>query len=283
MWIGGESMWIGDESSRVRNELQNMGQNDPCRMRAGTARIKKRSVNMVEWFPSSRSGIIQMARTWLVEITPEKAEAWGIPTAVMTALGTLTQAAEMKLLQAQSNERTPIITQECKAAFESLTAHMRDMKRRYFLKPPLTDADLVRLLLPLANEASVIPDPKDHPGLEVIKWAPYTLGFRRFVEVDMGGAVSNHGVRVYYALTETGAEPASGPIQAVRLAGDAYVLSAPPKVVDDLPASFFTRRAKDVLVLPPEASGKTCWLAARFENEKGKQGPGGTVIHALVP
>ncbi|MDR1566341.1 MAG: hypothetical protein LBS48_03530, partial [Treponema sp.] len=67
---------------------------------------------------------------------------------------------------------------------------------------------------------------------------------------------------------------APGPIQAVRLAGSAYVLSAPPRVIDDLPGSFITRRVRDVLVLPPEASGKTCYLAARFENAKGDQGPG---------
>jgi hypothetical protein len=238
---------------------------------------------IMDWLPRSRTAILQMARTWLVEIIASFAEAWGIPAAVMTTLGTLTQAAEQKLWQAQSNERTPVITQECKMAFEALTGHMRDMKNRYFLQPPLTDADMVRLLLALSNDPSNIPAPVDHPGLEIIKWAPYTLGFRRFVEVDMGGAMSNHGARVYYALTETGAAPAPGPIQAARLAGNAYVLSAPPQVIDDLPASFFTQRAKDVLVLPPEASGKTCYLAARFENEKGKQGPGGTIIHAIVP
>jgi hypothetical protein len=237
----------------------------------------------MDWLPDSRNGIIQMARTWLVEITPENAVAWGIPDAVMTTLGTRTQTAEQKLWQAQSSERTPVITQECKAAFKSLKDHMRDMKRRYLLKPPLTDADLVRLLLPISDEPSDIPAPVDHPGLEIIKWAPYTLGFRRFIEVDMGGAVSNHGVRIYYALTETGAAPAPGPIQAVRLAGSAYVLSAPPKVIGDLPGSFFTQRVKDVLVLPPEASGKTCYMAACFENEKGDQGPEGTIIHAIVP
>jgi hypothetical protein len=218
-----------------------------------------------------------------VEITPESAAAWGITAAVMTNLGAFTQTAELKLWQAQSSERTPVITQECKMAFEALKDLMRDMKRRYLIKPPLTDADFVRLLLPLYDAPSTIPGPVDHPGLEIIKWAPYTLGFRRFVEVDLGGAASNYGVRVYYALTENGAAPAPGPIQAVRLAGDAYVLSAPPKVIEDLPGSFFTRRAKDFIHLPPEASGKTCYMAARFENEKGEQGPEGTIIHAIVP
>jgi hypothetical protein len=84
----------------------------------------------------------------------------------------------------------------------------------------------------------------------------------------MTGAVSNHGVRVYYALTETGAAPASGPIQAVRLAEDVYVLSSPPKVIGDLPGSFFTRRVRDVLVLPPSGRKQIGRITTNEEEER---------------
>jgi hypothetical protein len=123
----------------------------------------------------------------------------------------------------------------------------------------------------------------DLAGLEVTKWAPHTLGFRRFVATDLGGAVSNYGVRVYYALVDPAAARGSAELTAIRLDADVYRLSAPPKVPEDLPNSFFTRRANDLLQLPTAASGMTCYLAARFENDKGKPGDFGPMIQAVVP
>jgi hypothetical protein len=72
-------------------------------------------------------------------------------------------------------------------------------------------------------------------------------------------------------------------VSASRLTPDVYVLSSPPVTEADLPNSFFTRRVKDLLLLPLEASGHICYLAARFENSKGDKGPWGTMIHTLVP
>jgi hypothetical protein len=70
---------------------------------------------------------------------------------------------------------------------------------------------------------------------------------------------------------------------AKRLSDDVYLLAAPPATSRDLPNSFFTQRIKDILELPPEASGYVCYLAARYENSKGESGPWGEMIHVIVP
>jgi hypothetical protein len=200
-------------------------------------------------------------------------------------LANLTGEATTALNQAQNTEqRTPVITAQCKAAFDALIAKMRYIKSHYFLTPPLTDADLVSLeLKPKDTTHTPVPAPVNQPGIEINKWAPHTLGFRRFTATDLGGGESDYGIRVYYALVEIGAVATSEKPSATRLTAEVYIISAPPQTPADLPNSFFTRRYNDLLELPPEASGKTCYLAARFENSKGQSGPWGTMIQAIIP
>ncbi|MDR3341575.1 MAG: hypothetical protein LBT14_02095 [Treponema sp.] len=99
----------------------------------------------------------------------------------------------------------------------------------------------------------------------------------------MGCNESDHGVRVYYGIVENNTAVTTEEPSMTHLTEDVYLLSSPPRMASDLPNSFFTRRVKDTLELPLSASGKTCYLAARFENGKGKSGPWGTMISAIVP
>jgi hypothetical protein len=59
---------------------------------------------------------------------------------------TLISAAGAALSTAKNETtRTPVATAQCKEAFEALIAAMRDIKRRYFLTPPLLDSDYIAL------------------------------------------------------------------------------------------------------------------------------------------
>jgi hypothetical protein len=58
------------------------------------------------------------------------------------------------------------------------------------------------------------------------------------------------------ALVEPGAVATSGKPSATRLTAEVYILSAPPQTPADLPNSFFTRRYKDLLELPPKPPAK---------------------------
>jgi hypothetical protein len=90
-----------------------------------------------------------MAKEWLPVMTANAA-AWGIPPAVLTEFGVLIQTADTALITAKNKTtRTPVATAQCREAFEALTAKMRDIKKRYFLTPPLTEADYIALGLKL--------------------------------------------------------------------------------------------------------------------------------------
>lgn len=236
-----------------------------------------------DWFPGRRDDVLVMAWKWVSTIQG-KITDWGIPEAKSQALRKLTEDAADKLSMAKSTERTVVSTAECKIAFDALEAAMRDMKKRYFLKPPLTDADLADLGLPFGDDInSPVPIPVDHPGLEITKWALHQLKFKHFIVTDNGGARSNHGIRVYYALVKDNALAPTKSTSATRLVGELFLLSAPPESQKDLTNSFFTRRKVDSIEFPPEASGYICYLAARLENSKGKPGPWSAMINTVIP
>jgi hypothetical protein len=98
-----------------------------------------------EWFASSREGQLAMGREWQAVLLDSGA-AWGVPSSALAKLaGVVTDAAEALDVAKNETTRTPVATARCKAAFEALERYMWDMKRRYFLSPPLTDADLISL------------------------------------------------------------------------------------------------------------------------------------------
>jgi hypothetical protein len=240
--------------------------------------------NSNDWLPKKRELQLAMANNWMQVIGTSNPPPWGITQPDVDDLSLLRGDATTALAQAQSSDRTAVITAQCKAAFEALIAKMRFIKSHYFLTPPLTDADMVSLeLKPKDMIHTPVPAPVNQPGIEINKWAPHTLGFRRFTATDLGGGEADYGIRVYYALVEIGAIATTEKTSATRLTAEVYIISAPPQTPADLPNSFFTRRYNDLLELPPEASGKTCYLAARFENSKGQSGPWGTIIQAIIP
>jgi hypothetical protein len=224
-----------------------------------------------------------MGRRWH-EVLEMKASAWNVPQTEVTGLAGLVSSATDRLEMAKTSDRSAVITAQCKEVFDVLIAKMRFIKSRYFLQPPLSNADFTLLqLTPHDSVKTAVPIPVDHAGIEITKWALHSLGFRYFVATDMGGHDSNHGVRVYYGLVAPGTPVATGNPSSKRLAGNFHILSEAPQTPADLPDSFFTRREHDRLEFPPEASGKTCYLAARYENGKGQSGPWGTMISAVVP
>jgi hypothetical protein len=110
-----------------------------------------------DWMPGSRTGQLTMALNWK-NTAGTNAATWGIPPTVLSDLDSFIQAANAALTAAQNeNTRTPVVTAQCKAAFDALTAKMRDMKRRYFLGPPLAEADFV------ASSPTTIPPPQAEP------------------------------------------------------------------------------------------------------------------------
>jgi hypothetical protein len=204
-----------------------------------------------------------MAKDWKAVITAEQT-AWNIPAAALTGLDGLIQTADAALATAKNETtRTPVATAQCKAAFEALAAAMRDMKRRYFLTPPLTDADYIALgLKPHDGTPTQSGTPADQVTIETYLVGRHELGVKIIYVTGGPEHPANKGCRIWYSVTAPG--------------------EAAPTNPDDLRKSFFTKRKKDIIEFDFGDSGKTAHFAVQIENE-GKKGPWGPLVSALIP
>jgi hypothetical protein len=216
-----------------------------------------------DWLPASREQQLAMAKDWQ-SVATANAQAWGIPAAVLTELSGLIQAADTALTTAQNETtRTPVATAQCKAAFEALAEKMRDMKRRYFLTPPLTDADYISLgLKPHDTTPTASGTPTAQVTVETYLVGRHELGVKIIYVTGNPSDPANKGYRIWYSVIASGETPPANP--------------------DDLRKSFFTKRKKDVIEFDFGDSGKTAYFAVQIENE-GKKGPWGPLVSALIP
>jgi hypothetical protein len=204
-----------------------------------------------------------MAKEWVTVMTAH-AQEWGIPSAVIAELDGLAQEADSALATAKNETtRTPVATARCRTVFEALTDKMRDVKRRYFLTPPLTEADYVALGLK-PRDPTVTPSgtPSAQVMVETYLIGRHELGVKLIYVSGSPSDPANKGYRVYYGVTAAG-EP-------------------PPAKPEDLTRSFFTRRKKDVVEFGYGDSGKTAHFAVQIEND-GKKGGWGPLVSALIP
>jgi hypothetical protein len=217
-----------------------------------------------DWLPASREEQLDMAKNWGT-ILSAKGTEWGIPGAVITELAALTNTADGALANAKNEAtRTPVITAQCKTAFEALTAKMRDSKKRYFYVPPLADADLVSLGLKPQDSSAHTPAgaPTAQVTGETYLVGRHELGVKIVYVTGDPNDKANKGFRIWYQVLAPGETPPSDP--------------------EELTKSFYTKRKKDVIEFGYNDSGKTVWFAIQIENE-GKKGPWGPLVSGLIP
>jgi hypothetical protein len=204
-----------------------------------------------------------MARDWQ-SVAGTSAHLWGIPPNVLQELDTLVQAADTALTTAKNETtRTPVATAQCKEAFDALTAAMRDMKRRYFLTPPLVDSDYISLgLKPHDTTPTASGIPTAQVTIETYLVGRHELGVKIIYVTGSSADPANKGYRIWYSVISPGETPPANP--------------------DELRKSFFTKRKKDVIEFEFGDSGKNCFMAVQIENE-GKKGPWGPLTSALIP
>jgi hypothetical protein len=204
-----------------------------------------------------------MSKNWGV-ILKVKATVWGVPEAVVTGLTTCTEAAE-DVLAAATNEttRTPVVTAHCREIFGQLVNMMRDIKRRYFLAPPLQEADFIALgLRPADTKPTPSGKPEAQMRVESFLVARHELGLKLLFESGNPDDPANKEFRIWYQVV--------GPGEAI------------PQGPEDLHSSFSTKRKKEVMDFGPNSSGKTVYFAVQIENGKLK-GPWGPLVSALIP
>ena len=219
--------------------------------------------NRSDWLPPNRTGQLIMAKDWK-GVMAAKLNEWNISAAALAGFEAAVQEADSALTTAQTEAaRTAVTNALCKAAFEALVQGMRDTKRRYFLEPPLTDADLVSLgLKPHDGSHTASGNPAAQVMIETFLVGRHELGIRIIYVTGNANDPANKGFRIYYRVVAPGETPPASP--------------------EDLTKSYFTKRKKDVIEFGFNDSGSTVFFAVQIENE-GKKGPWGPMTSALIP
>jgi hypothetical protein len=235
--------------------------------------------NNSDWLPGRREEQLAMAKNWR-PVMQDHETAWRIPEADITELQSLAAAATVALAQAQSAERTAVITAQCKAAFDALTAKMRFIKSHFFLKPPLLDADFISLTLtPPDAVPSPVPPPVAQAEADITRPGVHLLELR--LRPVSGSPPDPHradyGYRVYWGVLP----PGGASVDAAT--GSKRELMKVPVAGEDLPHSRFTRRKKELFDFAQEDSGKTVYFCVRYENAKGQPGPWGPMFNSIIP
>jgi hypothetical protein len=139
-----------------------------------------------------------------------------------------------------------VATAQCKEAFDALAAFMRDFKRRYFLSPPLTEADYVSLgLKPHDTTSTPSGSPAAQVTVETYLVGRHELGVKMIYITGSPSDPANKGFRIWYSVIGQGETPPADP--------------------DEFRKSFYTMRKKDLIEFEFGDSGKTAYFAVQTQ------------------
>jgi len=218
-----------------------------------------------DWLPTKREDILAMARKWAAVLATQ-GEGWEVTIGEINALNNRLQNAVTNVTTAEANKGDRHLNAVATASMKTLTQTMRDLKRRRFTSPPLSDADLVSLdLKPRDRTHTAVGKPRARP-IATVK----IKGAGRFeLHIEPESVVSEEDEKAYYG---------SKIVYEVFAQGDPA-----PTAVKELDENRFVRRKKELFVFQPEDSGKKAYFAIRYENSKGDAGPWCPIFSVLIP
>jgi hypothetical protein len=153
-----------------------------------------------------------MAKTWLrlIEIN---GTAWRC-SALKDSLADFVEDAEAKLQKCMDTERTKGDTTACSLVFKDMIDFMRDLKKRYFFVPPLTERDLTDLGLNLPDTTPTpVGDPKGQvTGTVQLVGSHLLCLITEHVEGTPIDPKADYGTRIYW-----GVMPQGGLLKSLRL------------------------------------------------------------------
>ncbi|MDR0502789.1 MAG: hypothetical protein LBH16_05645 [Treponema sp.] len=232
-----------------------------------------------DWLPSSRTGQLTMAHIW-VNALRGSATAWNVPADMSTKLTQLFNKASEALELAQTAERNMVANQMVRTAFGDLTDHMRDLRRRHFFMPPLTEADWVSLGMRLPDTIPTNIGPPTSVVAAEITY-PHKNALSLFITPIDGHRYDERadwGFRIYFGVLPPNPDGVTEEMMIER-----QYLRRVPQNPEELTASHFTRRKRDLIEFPYDNSGKQCFICVRYENSKGDKGPWGPMASSFIP
>jgi hypothetical protein len=216
-----------------------------------------------DWFPGAAIDQLVLCGTW-IHVSTENKVLWGIADTSLAELGARRDAARSaQAVEENESTRTPVTVAECRAAFRAQKEFMRDFKRRYFISPPLTDADFVALgLKPRAKHRTPVSAPEDIPDVEVQTPHPRTVRIRfRYRNAARWGKPKNvRGIECQWIIA-----------------------GSPPLSVDDLLHTATATRNPLELVFEENQRGKKIYFAVRWEAGATKKGKWSDIFYVIIP
>lgn len=216
-----------------------------------------------DWLARSRNEMLKMAQNWAAQIRLKGKLIWGISEEKIAEFEETVTNAETEYNRPEAT-RTASSNALLKNVFDKLAKDMRDIKRRYFLIPPLTEADFISLgLKPKDTSPTPVGIPIIRPQADVRYLSQGVLE----LTIKPAGEISDK--RVYYGC---------------KVNYEAFSINnEPPTSVRQLFESKFTKRKKEKFVFKSEDSGKKMYFALRYENSKGEAGEWSDIFSAVIP
>jgi hypothetical protein len=215
-----------------------------------------------DWLPGKRNEQLEMAKIWLAQL-PKANGAWTVSTAETGELEGLVEAVQDAMYDVEKDIGSKIANARLKEAFTALTRYMRLIHQRKFFTPPMLDSDWIRLGL----------KPRDlirTPHIEVSEAVEFELKLREIREIL---------VNFWVKGTAHKAKP-SGYDGAVIIWD---VLDAPPPDPHSLNRHTMASKTPHALEFTEEERGKTVYIAAAWQNERGIIGNWSEIQSAVVP
>jgi hypothetical protein len=217
-----------------------------------------------DWLPASREARLEMARSWLGSMEGGAGRRWGMSEEFIANFRKTVAKADDEMFRPKK-DRTVGTNVLLKEAFAKLTERMRDIKRRWFLVPPLTHADLAVLGLRPHDDN---PTPIGKPVGKFEAKISYTSSGALQVNIIPDGDSASHpksnsGYRIYYGVYAHG--------------------DTPPATGKDLRNIKFSHHKRLTFTFEPEDKAKTAYFCIRGENGKGDEGEWGDLSSAIIP
>lgn len=224
------------------------------------------------WLMLNREDLLNMADEWII-VFALKGAAWGIPAVVIAELNDKHNALEAAITALARDPGSRMKIADAELAAANLKEHMRDIKRRWLFKPPLTDADFISLYLaPPKETRSKIGAPDAQITGTILTAGEGVVKLRdiRYVANPSTDPRSDYQTVIYFGLTGTPSD-----LYPFRL-------SEAPKNGNYLPYNVRTHLKKYSFDLNGE-SGNRIYVCFRLENAKGILGPFGPILTIVIP
>jgi hypothetical protein len=215
-----------------------------------------------DWMPGKRPEQLALAKTWCAQL-PVAGGAWNVTASEVTELALLIEEVEHLMGLAEADRGSAFANARVKEGYDTLVRAMRLMHRRKFFSPPMQDSDWIRLGLKP-------PDTIRTTHFEVSEFVEFELKLREIREVIVNFWVKGSPHK---------AKP-NGYDGAVFIWD---VLDAPPAEPISLTRHAMASRTPHSLKFTEEERGRTVYIAAAWQNERGITGDWSGIQSAVIP